>query len=180
LGIDPRAIGAPSSPTSARAGSDKGGSTLTQQLAKDELPVLGPSLKRKAQEVIIAFWLEGWLTKDEILSRYLSSSISVTASMACARRRAIFRPQPGESQPGAIGMLAGLVQAPSRLAPTRNLPAPASVRAGAGGDGDTGAISPARARAARGRARPADPPHAEGPDRHLFRRLDGAPGRRCL
>ena len=61
------------SPTCRAGGVRQGGSTITQQLAKTSFLSSDRSLKRKAQEVIIAFWLEAWLTKDEILSRYLSS-----------------------------------------------------------------------------------------------------------
>jgi len=72
-GIDPRAIGRAMVANLKAGGVRQGGSTLTQQLAKTSFLSADRSLKRKAQEVIIAFWLEGWLTKDEILSRYLSS-----------------------------------------------------------------------------------------------------------
>ena len=54
-------------------GVRQGGSTITQQLAKTNFLSGDRTIKRKAQEVIIAFWLEAWLTKQEILSRYLSS-----------------------------------------------------------------------------------------------------------
>ena len=54
-------------------GVRQGGSTITQQLAKTSFLSNDRTIKRKAQEVIIAFWLEAWLTKQEILSRYLSS-----------------------------------------------------------------------------------------------------------
>ena len=57
----------------ARRGRAPGRLTITQQLAKNNFLSADRTLKRKAQEVIIAFWLEAWLTKDEILSRYLSS-----------------------------------------------------------------------------------------------------------
>ena len=72
-GIDPRAIGRAMVANFQAGGVRQGGSTLTQQLAKTSFLSSDRALKRKAQEVIIAFWLEGWLTKDEILSRYLSS-----------------------------------------------------------------------------------------------------------
>ena len=72
-GIDPRAIGRAMVANISAGGVRQGGSTLTQQLAKTSFLSSDRSLRRKAQEVIIAFWLEGWLTKDEILSRYLSS-----------------------------------------------------------------------------------------------------------
>ncbi|MEO7257386.1 MAG: biosynthetic peptidoglycan transglycosylase, partial [Sphingomicrobium sp.] len=72
-GIDPRAIGRAVVANMSAGGVRQGGSTITQQLAKTSFLSSDRSLKRKAQEVIIAFWLEAWLTKDEILSRYLSS-----------------------------------------------------------------------------------------------------------
>ena len=63
---------------------------------QDQLPVVRPLLKRKAQEVIIAFWLEGWLTKDEILSRYLSQRLFRRWRLWPARRLApLFRPRAG-------------------------------------------------------------------------------------
>ena len=67
-GIDPRGI--------ARAAwtGVGGGSTITQQLAKFTFLTPEQTLSRKAREALIAFWLEAWLTKDEILSRYLSNA----------------------------------------------------------------------------------------------------------
>ena len=64
-GVDPRGI--------ARAvwTGYGGGSTITQQLAKFTFLTPEQSLSRKAREALIAFWLESWLTKDEILERYL-------------------------------------------------------------------------------------------------------------
>ena len=100
----------------------QGGSTITQQLAKTSFLSSDRSLKRKAQEVIIAFWLEGWLTKDEILSRYLSSVYfgdGVYGLRAASRH--YFGRAPENLNLAQSAMLAGLVQAPSRLAPTRNL-----------------------------------------------------------
>ena len=121
-GIDPRAIGR-AMVTNFRAGGVKqGGSTLTQQLAKTSFLSSDRSMKRKAQEVIIAFWLEGWLTKDEILSRYLSSVYfgdGVYGLRAAARH--YFDRKPENLTLAQSAMLAGMVQAPSRLAPTRNL-----------------------------------------------------------
>ncbi|MBA3834469.1 MAG: PBP1A family penicillin-binding protein [Sphingomonas sp.] len=121
-GIDPRAIGR-AFVTNARAGGVRqGGSTITQQLAKTSFLSSDRSLKRKAQEVIIAFWLEGWLTKDEILSRYMSSIYfgdGVYGLRAAAKH--YFDRKPEDLSLAQAAMLAGIVQAPSRLAPTRNL-----------------------------------------------------------
>ena len=72
-GIDPRGIGRAMLANLRGGGVRQGGSTITQQLAKTNFLSSDRTIKRKAQEVIIAFWLEAWLTKEEILSRYLSS-----------------------------------------------------------------------------------------------------------
>ena len=122
-GIDPRAIGRAMVASMHAGGVRQGGSTITQQLAKTSFLSSNRSLKRKAQEVIIAFWLEGWLTKKEILSRYLSSVYfgdGVYGLRAAAHH--YFKRDPENLTLAQSAMLAGLVQAPSRLAPTHNLP----------------------------------------------------------
>jgi penicillin-binding protein 1A len=123
-GIDPRGIGRAMLANVRAGGVREGGSTITQQLAKTSFLSSDRSIKRKAQEVIIAFWLEGWLTKDEILSRYLSSVYfgdGVYGLRAAAHH--YFDRDPENLSLAQSAMLAGLVQAPSRLAPTRHLKA---------------------------------------------------------
>ena len=148
-GIDPRAIGRALVADIRAGGVRQGGSTLTQQLAKTSFLSSDRSMKRKAQEVIIAFWLEAWLTKDEILARYLSSVYfgdGVYGLRADAHH--YFGRDPERLTLAQSAMLAGLVQAPSRLAPTRNLPAAQKrSRLVLQAMADTGIISPARARA---------------------------------
>ncbi len=147
-GIDPRGIGRAALANMRGGGVRQGGSTITQQLAKTSFLSGDRTLKRKAQEVIIAFWLEGWLSKEEILSRYMSSVYfgdGVYGLRAAARH--YFDREPEKLNLAQSAMLAGLVQAPSRLAPTRHLAAAQKrsqlvMRAMA----DTGAISAARAR----------------------------------
>jgi len=59
--------------TNARAGHIvQGGSTITQQLAKNLFLSHERTYKRKIQEAMLAFWLEYELSKDEILSAYLN------------------------------------------------------------------------------------------------------------
>lgn len=154
-GIDPRAIGRALMANLSAGGVRQGGSTITQQLAKTSFLSSDRSLKRKAQEVIIAFWLEGWLTKDEILSRYLSSVYfgdGVYGLRAASKH--YFGREPEKLNLAQSAMLAGMVQAPSRLAPTRNLPAAQKrSRLVLAAMADTGAITQARAKATRS-ARP--------------------------
>jgi len=154
-GIDPRAIGRAMVANMQAGGVRQGGSTITQQLAKTSFLSSDRSLKRKAQEVIIAFWLEGWLTKDEILSRYLSSVYfgdGVYGLRAASRH--YFDREPERLTLAQSAMLAGLVQAPSRLAPTRNLAlAQKRSRLVLQTMADTGVITQARAEATKS-ARP--------------------------
>jgi len=153
-GVDPRGIGRAMMANMRAGGVRQGGSTLTQQLAKTSFLSSDRSLRRKAQEVIIAFWLEGWLTKDEILSRYLSSVYfgdGVYGLRAAAKH--YFNREPENLNLAQSAMLAGLVQAPSRLAPTRNLAgAQKRSRLVLRAMADTGAISASQAM-----ARPARP-----------------------
>ena len=102
----------------------QGGSTITQQLAKTSFLSLDRTFGRKAQEALIALWLEAWLTKDEILSRYLSNVYfgdNVYGLRAAARH--YFSREPEQLTTPQAAMLAAIVNAPSRLAPTRNLKA---------------------------------------------------------
>ena len=114
-GVDPRGI--------ARAiwTGRGGGSTITQQLAKFTFLTPERSLTRKGQEALIAFWLEGWLTKDEILSRYLSNAYfgDNQYGLRAASLHYFYR-QPENLLPQQAAMLAGLLQAPSRYAPTHH------------------------------------------------------------
>jgi penicillin-binding protein 1A len=116
-GIDPRGIGRAMVANMQAGGVRQGGSTITQQLAKTSFLSSDRSMKRKAQEVIIAFWLEAWLSKDEILSRYLSSVYfgdGVYGLRAASKH--YFGREPEDLSLAQSAMLAGVVQAPSRLA----------------------------------------------------------------
>ncbi|MHB9878694.1 transglycosylase domain-containing protein [Pacificimonas sp. ICDLI1SI03] len=120
-GIDPRGIARAFFANMQAGGVVQGGSTLTQQLAKTSFLSLDRSYKRKAQEVLIALWLEAWLTKEEILSRYVSSVYYGDGAYGLrAASRQYFSKTPEELTLGEAAMLAGLMKAPSRLAPTKN------------------------------------------------------------
>jgi penicillin-binding protein 1A len=150
-GIDPRGIGRALYADLRGGGVRQGGSTITQQLAKTSFLTGDRTIKRKAQEVIIAFWLEAWLTKPEILSRYLSSVYfgdGVYGLRAAAHH--YFGRDPENLSLAQSAMLAGMVQAPSRLAPTHNLAgARKRSRLVLGAMADTGQISEGRAASAK-------------------------------
>ncbi len=121
-GIDPRGILRAAWANVGSGGVRQGGSTITQQLAKNAFLDSDRTAARKLREVMIAFWLEAWLTKDQILSRYLSNVYfgdNVYGITAAAKH--YFGRTPDKLNVGQAAMLAGLVKAPSRLAPTENL-----------------------------------------------------------
>ena len=123
-GIDPRGMARAFVADMRGGGVREGGSTITQQLAKTNFLTGDRTIKRKAQEIIIAFWLEAWLNKQEILSRYLSSVYfgdGVYGLRAAAHH--YFHREPQNLNLAQSAMLAGMVQAPSRLAPTQHLDA---------------------------------------------------------
>ena len=114
-GVDPRGL--------ARAAFTGygGGSTLTQQLAKFTFLTPERSLTRKAREMLIAFWLEAWLTKDEILERYLSNA-NFGDDIYGLRAASLyyFYRQPENLTVQQAALLAGLVQRPNWLHPVRH------------------------------------------------------------
>nr|WP_236553910.1 transglycosylase domain-containing protein [Sphingorhabdus sp. 109] len=120
-GVDPRGLARALWSNISGSGMTQGGSTITQQLAKTTFLTPERSLTRKAREMLIAFWLEAWLTKDEILERYLSNVYfgDNVYGLRAASLHYYYR-QPENLKLEQAIMLAGLVQAPSRLAPTRN------------------------------------------------------------
>jgi penicillin-binding protein 1A len=121
-GISPRGIARAAVHNMGSGGVREGGSTITQQLAKNAFLDSDRTAARKLREVMIAFWLEAWLSKNEILSRYLSNVYfgdNVYGIDAAARH--YFGRAPEDLNVGQAAMLAGLVKAPSRLAPTGNL-----------------------------------------------------------
>ncbi|MBL4740186.1 MAG: PBP1A family penicillin-binding protein [Sneathiella sp.] len=100
----------------------EGGSTITQQLAKNLFLTPERSIQRKIREVLLAFWLETKYSKDEILALYLNRMYfgSGTYGIDAAARKYFSKPAEKLSTVEAA-MLAGVLKAPSRYAPTVNL-----------------------------------------------------------
>lgn len=97
----------------------QGGSTLTQQLAKNVFLTNERSLSRKIQEFLLALWLERRFTKDQILTLYLNRVYlgSATYGVEAAARR-YFGKSVRQVNPLEAAVLVGLLKAPSRFAPT--------------------------------------------------------------
>ncbi|MGE7414388.1 PBP1A family penicillin-binding protein [Methylobacterium tarhaniae] len=121
-GIDLRGLLRAAFRNAAAGGTREGGSTLTQQLVRMSYLSQDRTLKRKVQEAVLALWLESQLPKDEILTRYLNAAYfgaGVYGADAAAQR--YFGKPAKDLTLSEAAMLAGLVRAPSQLAPHRNL-----------------------------------------------------------
>ena len=121
-GVDPRGIARALFHNATTDERNQGASTITQQLAKNAFLDADRTIGRKLREVLIAFWLEARLSKNQIMSRYLSTVYfgdNVYGLSAAAQH--YFGRAPDRLSVGQAAMLAGLVKAPSRLAPTGNL-----------------------------------------------------------
>ena len=122
FGIDPRGI-ARALYVNYKAGRlVQGGSTLTQQVAKNVFLDAQRKLERKIKEVPMALALELKYTKEEILSVYLNRVYlgAGTYGFEAASQR-YFGKSARVLSPAEAAMLAGLLRAPSRLAPTNDL-----------------------------------------------------------
>ena len=134
----------------------QGGSTISQQLAKNVFLTHQRTLKRKVQEFLLALWLEATFSKEQILTLYLNRVyFGAGAYGVDAAARRYFSKPAAKVNLAEAAMLAGLLKAPSRLTPTRNLRA-AQRRAALVLTlmADVGYIKPAAAQAAK--AKPAD------------------------
>jgi penicillin-binding protein 1A len=144
-GVDPVGIVRALGRNITRRGVSQGGSTLTQQLAKNLFLTQERTASRKIQEAILALWLEHKYSKDQILELYLNRvyfGAGAYGVEAAAQR--YYGKSARDVTLAEAAVLGGLVQAPSRLAPNRN---PEAARARAAmvlaAMGELGFISPA-------------------------------------
>ncbi|MGH6767395.1 MAG: PBP1A family penicillin-binding protein [Xanthobacteraceae bacterium] len=122
IGFDPEGIARAASRNIEAGEIIEGGSTITQQLVKMRYVGNDRSFTRKLREALTAMWLELRLSKDEILTAYLNTVYmgSGTHGMAAAARL-YFDKQLSELTLPEAAMLAGMIKAPSRFNPLRNL-----------------------------------------------------------
>jgi penicillin-binding protein 1A len=120
-GVDPLGIVRALAMNLAHRGVSQGGSTLTQQLAKNLFLTQERTITRKLQELLLAFWLERKFSKQQILELYLNRvyfGAGAYGVEAAAQR--YFGKSARQVTVAEAALLAGLVKSPSRLAPTRN------------------------------------------------------------
>jgi penicillin-binding protein 1A len=105
-------------------GIAQGGSTLTQQLAKNLFLTPERHMMRKLQEVVLALWLEHNYTKGEILELYLNRVYFGSGAYGVeAAAQRYFGKSARHVTLAEAALLAGLVKSPSRLAPNKNFDA---------------------------------------------------------
>ena len=121
-GVDPIGLSRAIFVNLRRGRAAQGGSTVTQQLAKNVFLTQERTFKRKVQEVLLAFWLEDKFTKDQILELYLNRVYFGAGAFGveAASQRYFDKSARQLSVPEAA-MLIGLLKAPSRYAPTADL-----------------------------------------------------------
>jgi len=99
----------------------QGGSTITQQVAKNLFLTPDKTLLRKVQEAVLAVWLERHFTKDQLLEIYLNRVYfgAGTWGVDAASRR-YFGKSARRLSPYECALLAGLLKAPTRFSPARD------------------------------------------------------------
>lgn len=125
-GVDPVAVLRAFVANLRRGGVVQGGSTLTQQLMKNFFLESDRTLERKVKEALMALVTEWMYTKDEILENYLNEiylgqngAQGIFGIWEAARF--YFAKEPEQLTIGETALLAGLVRAPNRYSPHRNI-----------------------------------------------------------
>jgi len=96
----------------------QGGSTITQQLAKNLFLTPDQNLRRKTQELILAVWLEMKFSKEEILALYMNRVYFGAGAYGIEAAAQRYFDKPAKNLTvGEAALLAGLLKAPSRYSP---------------------------------------------------------------
>src|SRR6266545_3478687 len=116
-GVDPIGLLRAVAANVLRRGVSQGGSTITQQLAKNLFLTQERTLWRKMQELVLALWLERKFSKTEILELYLNRVYFGSGAYGVeAAAQRYFGKSAKQVKIAEAAMLAGLVKSPSRLA----------------------------------------------------------------
>jgi penicillin-binding protein 1A len=123
-GVDPVGLLRALTVNARSSGVVQGGSTLTQQLAKNLFLSNERTLTRKINEAFLAFWLESHLSKKQILQLYLDRAYMGGGAFGIqAASQFYFGRSIKDVTLAQAAMLAGLFKAPTKFAPHVNLPA---------------------------------------------------------
>ena len=129
FGVDPLGFGRAMLRNVVAGHMVQGGSTLTQQLAKNLFLSQEKTFTRKAQEAVLAIWLESKFTKDEILQLYLNRVYFGAGAYGIDQAaRTYYNKSANELSIMEAATLAGVLKAPTNYNPAKN-PEPAATRA---------------------------------------------------
>lgn len=121
FGVDPIGIARALFSNLVLRRATQGGSTLTQQLAKNLFLTQERTISRKIQEAILAIWLERKFSKNQILELYLNRVYFGSGAFGVeAAAHKYFNTDARKVSVAQAAMLAGLMKAPTKLAPNRN------------------------------------------------------------
>lgn len=96
----------------------QGGSTITQQVAKNLFLTSEKSLRRKVQELLLSFWLEYKFSKEQILTLYLNRVYLGSGAYGIeAASHKYFQKTSRDLNPMEAAVIAGMLKAPSRYNP---------------------------------------------------------------
>lgn len=121
-GVDPRGIARALVRTAQ--GQQQGGSTLTQQLARNSFSMLGQrkSMDRKLLELFVALRIEGAYTKEEILAHYMNRIYFGSGVYGIEMASKVYFGKPArELTLSEAAMIAGIIRAPTRASPHTDL-----------------------------------------------------------
>ena len=121
FGVDPLGIVRAALRNLAAGGVRQGGSTLTQQLARNSFPLGGQTIHRKILEAALAVRMEAVFTKEEILTHYMNRIYfgSGLFGIETASQAYFGKPAAGLDL-AESALLAGLIRSPNRLSPFRD------------------------------------------------------------
>lgn len=121
FGIDPIGIFRAALRNFAAGSIRQGGSTLTQQLARNSFPLGGQNMHRKILEAALAVRMELVFSKDEILGYYLNRIYFGVGLFGIeTASQAYFHKPAAELSLSESALLAGLIRSPNRLSPFRD------------------------------------------------------------
>ncbi|CAN5289331.1 transglycosylase domain-containing protein [soil metagenome] len=121
FGIDPIGLARATVANFRAGGVVEGGSTLTQQLAKNLFLTANRTFERKVQEVILAVWLEMRLSKKQILELYLNRVyLGGGAYGVDAAAHRYFGKSARDITLAEAATLAGMLKAPAHYSPATN------------------------------------------------------------
>lgn len=121
FGVDPMGIARAAVSNLAAGGVRQGGSTLTQQLARNSFPLGGQTIHRKILEAALAIRMETVLTKDEILTHYMNRIYFGAGLFGVeTASQAYFGKPAADLTLAESALLAGIIRSPNRLSPFRD------------------------------------------------------------